>query len=236
MKKMAKKSILIGTLCLFIVSVMVPQISYKYCYGWYHLQNDVTGVWSYVKETSAVHHQTSSSMQKWNAILVASGTNNYTAEVNLCWFETDATSTLFFTGAIQKNGVWATDLKTTISISNLDSSTIRICAGRNGSGSTVWLFRYSLDSGTNWYNIGSGSYDYGVVWSGDRYVTTFEDIVGGMTASSSPALAGQTTSMQYQYSGNNWYNTNLDTVLNSGMDPQITYGHTATSETGTWHT
>ena len=234
--KMVKKTILIGTLCIVIASVLVSSaLATPYCYGWYRLQSNVTGVYSYVKETSAVHHQSGTYMQKWDAILVASGTNNFTAEVNLSWYQTDTVSTLSFTGAIQKNGAWATDLTTTIPVSNLDSNNIMICTGRNGNTSTVWLFRYSIDGGTNWNNIGSGSYDYGVIWYGDRYVTTFEDVVGGMTASISPTLAGQTTAIQYQYSGNNWYNTNLDTILNSGMDPHITYDHTLTQETGTWH-
>ncbi len=237
MKKMSKKSMLIGTFCIIMASVLVSSASATpYCYGWYHLQNRVSGVYSSVMETSAVHHQAGSSMQKWDAIAVASGTNNYTAEVNLTWYQTDSTSTLFFTGARQANGQWVLpDLTTTISISNLDSSQIKICTGRNGNSSTVWLFRYSLDGGTNWYNIGSGTYDYGVVWYGDRYVTTFEDIVGGMTASTSPSTAGTTSLIQYQDWGNMWHDASLDTILNSGQDPHITYTHSATSETGTWH-
>ncbi|MCW3983638.1 MAG: hypothetical protein NWE96_06535 [Candidatus Bathyarchaeota archaeon] len=234
--KTGKKAILIGTFCLVMISMLFfPAASATtYCYGWYHVQNDVTGVWSYVKETSAVHAQSGNYMQKWNAILVASGTNNYTAEINLCWYQTDSTSQLFFTAAVQKQGVWQSDVTTQISTTNLDSNTIRICVGRNGTGSKVWMFYYSLDSGAHWTTM--RTYDFGVVWSGDRYVTTFEDSVGAMTATSPPALAGQTTSMQYQLSGWNWYDTNLDTVLNSGQDPHITYGHTATSETGTFHT
>ena len=237
-KKKLKMKVFMGILCIVMISmIVIPAVAAanQYCYGWYHLQSDVTGVYSYVKETSAVHHQTGTSMQKWDAIAVTNGANNWTAEVNLDWYQTDTVSTLYFTGAMQKNGNWATDLTTTISTSYLDSNNIMICTGRNGSTSTVWLFRYSLDGGTTWNNIGSGSYDYGSVWWGDRYMTTFEDVVGGMTASSSPSLAGQTTSIQYQQSGWNWYSTNLDTVFNTGMDPHITYAHTATQETGTWH-
>ena len=48
---------------------------------------------------------------------------------------------------------------------------------------SVSIFYYSLDGGTNWITM--RTYDFGVVWSGDRYVTTFEDGVGAMAASQS---------------------------------------------------
>ena len=118
---MTKKTLLIGTLCIVMASMLFSSASAtQYSYGWYHLQKDVTGVWSYVQETSAVHHQTGNYMQKWDAILVASGTNNYTAEVNLVWYQSDSSSQLFFTAAVQKQGVWASDVTTQVSTTNLD--------------------------------------------------------------------------------------------------------------------
>lgn len=129
------------------------------------------------------------------------------------------------------SGGWQVDVIDEIPVSNLDSNNIKIALGKNGN---VWQFYYSLDGGANWTMM--RQYDYGFDWTGARYVTTFEDRVGAMTASNPPTLAGQTTSIQYQYNGWSWLNTNLDTVLDSGQDPHITYGNTATSETGTFHT
>lgn len=231
---MKTKELLIGTLCIVMISMLVyPAFATQYCYGWQDLQSNVTGVMSSVKLTSAVHAQSGSYMQKWDAIAVMSfsGGNPYNiAEINLAWYQDNYVSQLWFTAAVLKQGTWQTDVTTIISVAYLDSNNIRIGCGKNGN---TWQFYYSLNGGSSWTTM--RQFDFGYSWIGDRYVTTFEDDVGAMTASNPPTLAGQTTGIQYQDNGWSWVSANLDTVWNYATDPHITYAHGTDYETATFH-